>query len=36
MLSQPGDVHRIAAGMFTISYSCAVDRPDVERRLVGS
>jgi CP family cyanate transporter-like MFS transporter len=27
MLSKPGDVHRIAAGMFTISYSCAVIVP---------
>ncbi len=27
MLSQPGDVHRTAAGMFTISYSCAVIVP---------
>jgi CP family cyanate transporter-like MFS transporter len=27
MLSKPGDVHRIAAGMFTISYSCAVIIP---------
>jgi MFS transporter, CP family, cyanate transporter len=27
MLSQPGDVHRTAAGMFTISYSCAVIIP---------
>ena len=35
MLSKPGDVHRTAAGMFTISYSCAVDHPDVERRTVG-
>jgi CP family cyanate transporter-like MFS transporter len=24
LLSAPGDVHRTAAGMFTISYSCAV------------
>lgn len=27
MLSKPGDVHRTAAGMFTISYSCAVIVP---------
>jgi CP family cyanate transporter-like MFS transporter len=27
MLSRPGDVHRNAAGMFTISYSCAVIVP---------
>ena len=27
LLSQPGDVHRTAAGMFTISYSCAVIVP---------
>ena len=27
MLSHPGDVHRTAAGMFTISYSCAVIIP---------
>ena len=27
MLSKPGDVHRVAAGMFTISYSCAVIVP---------
>jgi len=27
MLSRPGDVHRTAAGMFTISYSCAVIIP---------
>jgi CP family cyanate transporter-like MFS transporter len=27
MLSRPGDVHRTAAGMFTISYSCAVIVP---------
>ena len=27
MLSRPGDVHRTAAGMFTISYSCAVVIP---------
>jgi MFS transporter, CP family, cyanate transporter len=26
-LSRPGDVHRTAAGMFTISYSCAVIIP---------
>jgi CP family cyanate transporter-like MFS transporter len=26
-LSKPGDVHRTAAGMFTISYSCAVIIP---------
>jgi CP family cyanate transporter-like MFS transporter len=27
ILSKPGDVHRTAAGMFTISYSCAVIIP---------
>jgi CP family cyanate transporter-like MFS transporter len=27
LLSRPGDVHRTAAGMFTISYSCAVVAP---------
>lgn len=27
LLSRPGDVHRTAAGMFTISYSCAVIIP---------
>ena len=27
MLSKHGDVHRVAAGMFTISYSCAVVIP---------
>jgi CP family cyanate transporter-like MFS transporter len=27
LLSQPGDVHRTAAGMFTISYGCAVIVP---------
>lgn len=27
LLSRPGDVHRTAAGMFTISYSCAVIVP---------
>jgi CP family cyanate transporter-like MFS transporter len=27
MLSAPGDVHRLAAGMFTISYSTAVIVP---------
>ena len=29
LLSPPGDVHRTAAGMFTISYSCAVVIPIV-------
>jgi len=29
VLSRPGDVHRMAAGMFTISYSCAVVIPVV-------
>jgi MFS transporter, CP family, cyanate transporter len=29
MLSAPGDVHRLAAGMFTISYSTAVIVPTV-------
>jgi CP family cyanate transporter-like MFS transporter len=28
-LSAPGDVHRTAAGMFTISYACAVIVPVV-------
>jgi MFS transporter, CP family, cyanate transporter len=28
-LSRPGDVHRLAAGMFTVSYSCAVVIPVV-------
>src|SRR5215813_13104654 len=27
LLSPPGDAHRTAAGMFTISYSCAVVIP---------
>ena len=27
LLSEPHDVHRISAGMFTISYSCAVVIP---------
>jgi uncharacterized protein YjiS (DUF1127 family)/cyanate permease len=27
LLSQPGDTHRMTAGMFTISYSCAVIVP---------
>ena len=27
LLSRPDDVHRTAAGMFTISYSCAVIIP---------
>jgi MFS transporter, CP family, cyanate transporter len=27
LLSPPGDAHRTAAGMFTISYSCAVAIP---------
>ncbi len=29
LLSRPDDVHRISAGMFTISYSCAVVTPIV-------
>jgi len=29
VLSRPGDVHRMAAGMFTVSYSCAVIIPVV-------
>ena len=33
MLSKPGDVHRIAAGMFTISYSCAVVIPTLSGAL---
>jgi CP family cyanate transporter-like MFS transporter len=33
MLSKPGDVHRIAAGMFTISYSCAVIFPTLSGAL---
>ena len=33
MLSKPGDVHRTAAGMFTISYSCAVIVPTVSGAL---
>ena len=27
LISPPEDVHRVAAGMFTISYSCAVIVP---------
>jgi CP family cyanate transporter-like MFS transporter len=27
LLSPPGDTHRVTAGMFTISYSCAVIVP---------
>jgi len=27
LLSEPNDVHRVAAGMFTVSYSCAVATP---------
>jgi CP family cyanate transporter-like MFS transporter len=33
LLSQPGDVHRTAAGMFTISYSCAVIIPTLSGAL---
>jgi CP family cyanate transporter-like MFS transporter len=33
MLSKPGDVHRVAAGMFTISYSCAVVIPTLSGAL---
>jgi CP family cyanate transporter-like MFS transporter len=29
ILSRPGDVHRMSAGMFTISYSCAVLIPPI-------
>jgi CP family cyanate transporter-like MFS transporter len=29
LISAPGDVHRVSAGMFTISYSCAVAVPVV-------
>jgi MFS transporter, CP family, cyanate transporter len=29
LLSAPGDTHRMTAGMFTISYSCAVVVPIV-------
>jgi CP family cyanate transporter-like MFS transporter len=32
-LSRPGDVHRTAAGMFTISYSCAVAIPTLSGAL---
>jgi len=34
-LSAPGEVHRTAAGMFTISYTCAVIVPGPERRRLG-
>ncbi|MBX9775627.1 MAG: MFS transporter [Xanthobacteraceae bacterium] len=33
LLSKPGDVHRVAAGMFTISYSCAVVIPTLSGAL---
>ncbi len=33
LLSRPGDAHRTAAGMFTISYSCAVVIPTVSGAL---
>jgi CP family cyanate transporter-like MFS transporter len=33
LLSAPGDVHRTAAGMFTISYTCAVVIPTVSGAL---
>jgi len=33
LLSPPGDAHRTAAGMFTISYSCAVAIPTVSGAL---
>jgi MFS transporter, CP family, cyanate transporter len=33
LLSRPGDVHRTAAGMFTISYSCAVIVPTLSGAL---
>jgi CP family cyanate transporter-like MFS transporter len=29
LISPPGDLHRVTAGMFTISYSCAVVVPIV-------
>jgi CP family cyanate transporter-like MFS transporter len=33
LLSAPGDVHRTAAGMFTISYTCAVIIPTISGAL---
>lgn len=33
LLSRPGDAHRTAAGMFTISYSCAVAIPTLSGAL---
>jgi CP family cyanate transporter-like MFS transporter len=33
LLSRPGDVHRTAAGMFTISYACAATVPTVSGAL---
>ena len=33
LISAPGDVHRVTAGMFTISYSCAVIVPIVSGAL---
>ena len=33
LLSRPGDAHRTAAGMFTISYSCAVVIPTISGAL---
>jgi MFS transporter, CP family, cyanate transporter len=33
LLSSPGDVHRTAAGMFTISYSCAIAIPTISGAL---
>jgi CP family cyanate transporter-like MFS transporter len=33
LLSPPGDAHRTAAGMFTISYSCAVIVPTLSGAL---
>jgi uncharacterized membrane protein YdfJ with MMPL/SSD domain len=33
IVSPPGDAHRTAAGMFTISYSCAVAIPTLSGAL---
>ena len=33
LISEPTDVHRVTAGMFTISYSCAVVTPIVSGAL---
>ena len=35
LIAPPEDVHRVTAGMFTISYSCAVIVPIISRRAVG-